>query len=208
LVLICRACGYEEQPDKLRCTLCGTLLENPKGTLERSNSHVSGNGLPIHPVETSPADLYLTLHIGEIKLIMPFPVGFELKLGRGADVKTVTLVEPVHNVYPKQGGELHFLEYALNFLNLVPFGAEKAGVSRKHALICRTDAGFEIEDLGSTNGTRVNSERLHSGQRHKVRSGDIITLGLLSVKLVSIHDHREIHEAQYRKNAERNKPAS
>ncbi len=35
-------------------------------------------------------------------------------------------------------------------------------VSTRHAEIVRTDAGYVVEDLGSTNGTYVNNERITS----------------------------------------------
>ena len=49
-------------------------------------------------------------------------------------------------------------------------------VSRTHAKIKRTDEGFVIEDLNSTNGTFVNGEELDSGQERKLEAGDNITL--------------------------------
>ena len=33
-------------------------------------------------------------------------------------------------------------------------------ISRRHAMVARTDGGLRIEDLGSTNGTRVNGRRI------------------------------------------------
>ena len=51
---------------------------------------------------------------------------------------------------------------------------EDSLVSRRHCQIHREDGGFFIEDLGSTNGTFVNGQRIH---RHVLRSGDVIKLG-------------------------------
>jgi hypothetical protein len=51
---------------------------------------------------------------------------------------------------------------------------DDAGVSRQHARIRRTDGGFVLTDLGSTNGTMVNGEPI---QEHVLEHGDRITIG-------------------------------
>ena len=48
-------------------------------------------------------------------------------------------------------------------------------VSRRHLRIRRVEAGYEIEDLGSTNGTYLNQERLESPQL--LNDGDLVGLG-------------------------------
>jgi pSer/pThr/pTyr-binding forkhead associated (FHA) protein len=51
----------------------------------------------------------------------------------------------------------------------------EAGVSRRHARIFAEGDGFFIEDLGSSNGTRVNGAPVQS--REALRDGDAIALG-------------------------------
>src|SRR4051812_33367299 len=48
------------------------------------------------------------------------------------------------------------------------------GVSRKHVGIKRIDAGYELADLGSTNGVYVNGEKV---ARRKLEVGDVIRVG-------------------------------
>jgi hypothetical protein len=50
-------------------------------------------------------------------------------------------------------------------------------VSRKHADIRREGDTYYIEDMGSSNGTYVNSLPLPVGNRHRLRPGDRISLG-------------------------------
>lgn len=50
-----------------------------------------------------------------------------------------------------------------------------AEVSRQHARVSRTPGGFVLEDLGSTNGTFVNGERLSSPR--VLNPGDLVGLG-------------------------------
>lgn len=52
---------------------------------------------------------------------------------------------------------------------------EAASISRKHVRISRADGGYVIEDLGSSNGTFVNEERIQSPRR--IVDGDQIALG-------------------------------
>ena len=50
-------------------------------------------------------------------------------------------------------------------------------VSRRHCRFTELADGYLIEDLGSSNGTYVNGERIAAGTR--VSAGDRITLGAL-----------------------------
>ena len=47
-------------------------------------------------------------------------------------------------------------------------------VSRRHLNFHRVDSGFEIEDLGSLNGTYVNHDRV---DRYQLKSGDEVQIG-------------------------------
>ncbi len=51
-------------------------------------------------------------------------------------------------------------------------------VSRRHAKISRDSNVWQIEDLGSTNGTWVNGKRLVEGLPYPLRAGDIVALSL------------------------------
>jgi pSer/pThr/pTyr-binding forkhead associated (FHA) protein len=57
------------------------------------------------------------------------------------------------------------------------------GVSRKHAEIVRSAAGYHLRDLGSTNGTSVNGINIAGGE-HILQHGDDIRLGTSKVSLV------------------------
>jgi len=64
------------------------------------------------------------------------------------------------------------------------------GMSRRHARIYRVIGEWVVEDLGSTNGTFVNGQRL--GKRpHRLRDGDRLQLGETTVLRVSMQDANE-----------------
>lgn len=55
--------------------------------------------------------------------------------------------------------------------------SEHQTVSRRHASIRCTEAGFEIEDLHSANQTRLNHEPLEPGRSYRLRQGDVVEFG-------------------------------
>ncbi|MGH2996108.1 MAG: AAA family ATPase, partial [Gaiellaceae bacterium] len=56
-------------------------------------------------------------------------------------------------------------------------------LSRRHALIRVVDGEFEVEDLGSLNGTWVNGERIAAARR--LAAGDVVTAGATSLEIES-----------------------
>lgn len=63
------------------------------------------------------------------------------------------------------------------------------GISRKHCKIRRTHTGdVVIEDLGSTNGTFANGDRISS---HKLADGDKIQVGSTTILKFTYHDNLE-----------------
>lgn len=56
-------------------------------------------------------------------------------------------------------------------------------VSRKHAQVASQDGSFTLEDLGSTNGTFLNGERLQPGDKRPLSQGDTVSFGGLELKL-------------------------
>jgi pSer/pThr/pTyr-binding forkhead associated (FHA) protein len=93
-------------------------------------------------------------------------VGIEVKgrivLGRG---------DPVANYYPD--------------LDLSPYGGQEGGVSRRHAAIVQDDENkaLYLEDLGSTNGTRINGFSLEPRRRYRLRDGDELEFGRVQMIL-------------------------
>ena len=80
--------------------------------------------------------------------------GEELVLGR---------TDPLEDIHPD--------------LDLGIHGGYEMGVSRRHARIIREDDSFILEDMGSTNGTVLNQEKMDSGSRKSLHEGDTIYLG-------------------------------
>jgi hypothetical protein len=69
-------------------------------------------------------------------------------------------------------------DFAPDF-DLAPYGAAEHGVSRRHAVIRRGEETLMLVDLGSTNGTHLNGQRLTPDQPRVLRDGDEIRMGRL-----------------------------
>lgn len=68
-------------------------------------------------------------------------------------------------------------------LDLTPYGALEAGVSRQHAVLYRTPHNISLADMGSTNGTYLNGTRLVAHQPRLLRDGDEVGFGMLRFHL-------------------------
>jgi hypothetical protein len=69
-------------------------------------------------------------------------------------------------------------------LDLSALNAANLGVSRRHAMIRRTESGFEVLDLGSRNGTWLNAERLIPNKPYPFASGSQLRIGQMRLLVV------------------------
>jgi hypothetical protein len=68
-------------------------------------------------------------------------------------------------------------------IDLSPYGAVERGVSRQHACLELLRKTVMLTDLGSTNGTFLNDQRVMPQQRRVVRDNDEIRLGRLVIHI-------------------------
>lgn len=106
-----------------------------------------------------------------------------MTLGRGAD--------PVLTKEPGNAqSEAEFnrqMELLKNpHVDLSAFYAHERGVSRKHARISINNLRLTVADLGSTNGTFVNNEKLEANVEYSIKAGDELRLGFLTITLTII----------------------
>ena len=75
-----------------------------------------------------------------------------------------------------------------DLFDLAPMGGYHLGLSRQHAVIRRTEHGYEVLDLGSVNGTWLNNERLVPHKPYPLPSGAHLRLG--SMRLIVLYRSR------------------
>jgi pSer/pThr/pTyr-binding forkhead associated (FHA) protein len=90
---------------------------------------------------------------------LPLPNAAQAVVGRG---------DPVSNFFPD--------------IDLNPYGAIDNGVGRRHMRLFIQAGQVLIEDLDSTNGTLLNSQKLAARQPQPLRDGDQIVVGKLLLR--------------------------
>lgn len=68
-------------------------------------------------------------------------------------------------------------------IDLTPFDAEELGVSRQHISLKLDNDRVVVMDRGSSNGTRLNSDKLEPRQIYPVRHKDKLLLGMMLLQI-------------------------
>lgn len=153
----CPACGAHVTPGTSFCEFCGAALVVPA---------VSTPAIPViapTPVATTAGPVAVAaaapvLIVAETGTALPLTQGTEVLVGRE---------DPYSNVYPD--------------VDLTPYGAEEKGVSRRHFKLTLAEGQYVILDLGSTNYTWVNQQRLQPNVPVRLNNGDEIRAGRLKL---------------------------
>ena len=166
----CPVCEHKNEPTATVCAYCGSPLEhsqeNPSTTRRMNRKGEETTVLPDLTEETfqeafKPPKEGIAIYVKGYAAPVEIRTESEVALGRHIT------------------GEV---EEA--FVDLKPFGGYENGVSRRHAMIRRTDRGYEILDLGSTNGTWLNKKRLTPDQLYPLESGAQVRLGRLEIFVI------------------------
>lgn len=128
----------------------------------------------------------------------PLPV-YYLVLPKGSAQQTSTWRIVLHfgGIPPRMiglelRGEVRLGRSLETDLDLRPYGAEYKGVSRHHALLSPQPSHLALTDVGSSNGTFVNSAHLVPGRPFDLDHGDVVSLGKLMF-VVSIVERPAVH---------------
>lgn len=68
-------------------------------------------------------------------------------------------------------------------VDLTPYGGYDKGISRRHAVIRRSESGLIVEDLGSANGSSLNGDSLLPYTATPLKPNDRLKLGKLDMLL-------------------------
>jgi len=169
-MILCPNCQHKELPGALFCSECGTQLVSLDILNTRSIQKTPSEGLPSevkipeaperapgsHGIEPS-----ISLHVIDSGQILHLAERTEFTLGRMIEGQPI-----------------------LPDIDLSPFDAFTLGVSRLHAALRIVNHEVVITDLGSSNGTRVNGQKIVPHVDYPINHGDIIALGKLKIQVL------------------------
>jgi pSer/pThr/pTyr-binding forkhead associated (FHA) protein len=107
-----------------------------------------------------PLTVRLRISQGDQERELEVPLTKAIRLGR---------MDPIQDIYPE--------------VDLTEDLALEHGVSREHACIFRRNEIVVVEDLGSTNGTLLNGDRLSPFLPQLLKDGDQLQLGKLLIEV-------------------------
>lgn len=170
-MIICPACKHKELPGALFCSRCGNQLIYPEDTTTSTIkttliSRSESGSIPAFPTPPADAsDSRVALFIVHSDVAIHLRGKEEFTLGRSTKGQTI-----------------------LPDIDLTPFNAYEAGVSRLHANLAITHSEVIIHDLGSANGTYVNNKRVDAHVGYPVQHGDILMFGQLKAQVLIRQD--------------------
>lgn len=157
--VICPRCGTRYSAQRECCPNCTLVL--PPDEVSHTRPLTRPPTLSPHPCSASEE-----LTPQHVVLLQALPSGMCITLPHDT---AVILGRDVSDESPSN--------YPL--IALDKLDAQRHGVSRQHCLIERRASGLTVSDLGSTNGTFLNEQRLEQHRPYALVHGDRLILGTL-----------------------------
>lgn len=162
--ILCPNCSNHEPEGAIFCSDCGTKLIDADGLSTQAVRSTDASVPVPEPVQKPAAPIpvsgaQVNLHIIRTGQIIPLEGRTDYTLGRVSDGQSI-----------------------LPDVDLSPYDAYTQGVSRLHATFKVRGNQYFIEDLGSSNGTRINNEKIPPLIEQSIQHGDVISLGRFKVQ--------------------------
>jgi hypothetical protein len=158
----CPVCKIENLSNARYCAFCNAPLDADKGVAP--GSPILSELPALASGSSEPARLRLLLFMPGINRPIQVDGSREIILGRNLEKGSGPQGEPI--------------------VDLTPYEALDNGVSRQHVLVRPVEDGYEIRDMGSTNGTWLNQTRILPGRHYRLDGESEIRLGRMVLRMV------------------------
>ena len=165
-MIICPNCQHKEMSGAIYCSKCGAQLIDMAITTHKihtaeARQEVNRQPDPVTPAAVRQLQSWISLNMIESGQILPLADRTEFTLGRSAEGQPI-----------------------IPDVDLSPYNAYANGVSRLHAVLKLMKDQIVLVDLGSSNGTYLNGNRLSPYVEASVAHGDVVYLGKLKMQLL------------------------
>ena len=165
-MIICSNCKHANLAGAMFCTECGSQLVGRDAlttqtiTTDKFN-RVKKTATGEISMSFDGGESWGSLHLLDTGQVLPLSTRNEFTMGR------ISEGQPI-----------------MPDIDLSPYQAYAAGVSRLHAVIKREGARIIFMDLGSANGTYINGKRLPPNVEQVLNHGDVVALGKLKMQIL------------------------
>jgi len=165
MTIKCPSCTHEEIEGAIFCSECGEKLfvdDESTETRKFQDSQSLFEGIPTPPT-TQPGTLSnLKLLLVRTGQLINLPNKAEFTIGRISEGQAI-----------------------LPDVDLSDYDAYSLGVSRLHVTFRKKEKELFVVDLGASNGTRVNKQRITPYQEILLAHGDLIAMGGFLVQILT-----------------------
>jgi hypothetical protein len=170
----CVNCGHENRPGVMFCENCGVSLTDEVPMETKS-------------IDASTEEEKAQLGIEESVLVDVRVQGTALfqekdllRLDIEGSSEPIVLKPDAETIFGRRDPATG----AMPDVDLTPFAGYRMGVSRRHAAIRFGDEHIlNLWDLGSSNGTYLNGERLNAHRPYRLHDGDELRLGQMMIRV-------------------------
>ena len=171
-MILCPNCHNKELPGAYFCSECGTQLLSLEflntRMINKPLDGVIGVDLGLSYVQNRKViqkqkDPSISLHLVESGKVIHLSEKKDFTLGRAVEGQSI-----------------------LPEVDLSPFDAFSQGVSRMHVSLRIMNGDVYAMDLGSSNGTKINGQKIVPHVEYSISHGDLVTLGRLKVQVLLI----------------------
>ncbi len=164
---VCSNCGHKNRPGVIFCENCGTSLLGRAAVGTTKSFEEGGVSAETRDqVSTAGTDIFLP--------------GSNLRIEIEGGPEPI-LAQPKKELI---FGRRDPATGAMPDVDLTPYAGYRMGVSRRHAAIRSGDDNrLDVWDLGSSNGTFLNGQRLNAHRPYRLRDGDQLRLGQMIIRI-------------------------
>jgi hypothetical protein len=165
-MIVCSNCKHANLAGAVFCAECGAQLAGKDSLTTQTIAQNGGKKAKSAPAEETfqsfdGGESWATLHLLDTGQVLPLSARNEFTIGR------VSTGQPI-----------------MPDIDLSPYRAYDAGVSRLHAVIKREGSRLLFMDLGSSNGSFINGKRLSPNVEQALSHGDIVALGKMKLQIL------------------------